>query len=31
MTEYKSAKARYKRTNWAEYNVALKAQGSLTI
>lgn len=31
MTEAKSAKARYKTTNWADYNAALKARGSLTI
>jgi hypothetical protein len=31
MTEPKDAKARYKTTNWAEYNAALKARGSLTI
>ena len=31
MTEPKSAKARYKTTNWAAYNGALKARGSLTI
>lgn len=31
MTEGKSAKARYKTTNWAAYNAALKARGSLTI
>ena len=27
----KDGKARYKTTNWAEYNAALKARGSLTI
>ena len=31
MTQPKSAKARYKTTNWAAYNAALKARGSLTI
>lgn len=31
MTEPKGAKARYKTTNWAAYNAALKARGSLTI
>ena len=31
MTEPKDAKPRYKTTNWAEYNAALKARGSLTI
>jgi hypothetical protein len=31
MTEPKDAKPRYKITNWAEYNAALKARGSLTI
>jgi hypothetical protein len=31
MTEYKGTKPRYKTTNWAEYNAALKARGSLTI
>ena len=31
MTEPKGAKPRYKTTNWAEYNAALKARGSLTI
>lgn len=31
MTESKGAKARYKTTNWAEYNDALRARGSLTI
>ncbi|MEF9995849.1 MAG: IS5 family transposase, partial [Burkholderiaceae bacterium] len=31
MTESKSAKARYKTTNWAAYNAALKARGALTI
>lgn len=31
MTEPKGAKGRYKTTNWAEYNAALKARGSLTI
>lgn len=31
MSEPKSAKARYKTTNWAAYNAALKARGSLTI
>lgn len=31
MTEAKGAKARYKTTNWAAYNAALKARGSLTI
>lgn len=31
MTEPKSAKVRYKTTNWAAYNAALKARGSLTI
>ena len=31
MSEAKRAKPRYKTTNWAEYNAALKARGSLTI
>lgn len=31
MTEPKGAKQRYKTINWAEYNAALKARGSLTI
>lgn len=31
MSEPKRSKARYKTTNWAEYNAALKARGSLTI
>ncbi len=31
MTEPKSAKTRYKTTNWAAYNAALKARRSLTI
>ena len=31
MTEPKGAKTRYKTTNWAAYNAALKARGSLTI
>lgn len=31
MTEPKGAKPRYKTTNWAAYNAALKARGSLTI
>jgi hypothetical protein len=31
MTETKRAKARYKTTNWAAYNAALKPRGSLTI
>ena len=31
MSETKSAKPRYKTTNWAAYNAALKARGSLTI
>ncbi len=31
MTETKGAKARYKTTNWAAYNAALKSRGSLTI
>ena len=31
MTDSKSAKTRYKTTNWAAYNAALKARGSLTI
>lgn len=31
MSERKGAKARYKTTNWAAYNAALKARGSLTI
>ena len=31
MTEPKGFKARYKTTNWAAYNAALKARGSLTI
>lgn len=31
MTEPKGVKARYKTTNWAAYNAALKARGSLTI
>jgi hypothetical protein len=31
MIEPKDAKPRYKTTNWAEYNAALKARGSLTI
>ena len=31
MSESKRAKPRYKTTNWAEYNAALKAQGSRTI
>ena len=31
MTEPKGAKARYKTTNLAEYNAALKARGSLTV
>src|SRR5574343_1187272 len=31
MSEPKGSKARYKTTNWAEYNAALKARGSLTI
>jgi hypothetical protein len=31
MTEPKDAKPRDKTTNWAEYNAALKARGSLTI
>ena len=29
MSESKSAKPRYKTTNWAAYNAALKARGSL--
>jgi hypothetical protein len=31
MIESKGAKVRYKTANWAEYNAALKARGSLTI
>jgi hypothetical protein len=31
MIEPKGAKVRYKTTNWAEYNAALKARGSLTV
>ena len=31
MSEAKRAKPRYKTTNWADYNAALKARGSLTI
>ena len=31
MSEPKSLKARYKTTNWAEYNAAIKARESLTI
>jgi hypothetical protein len=31
MTAPKGAKTRYKTTNWATYNAALKARGSLTI
>ena len=31
MIEPKGIKARYKTTNWAAYNAALKARGSLTI
>ena len=31
MSESKSAKPRYKTTNWAAYNAALKARGALTI
>jgi hypothetical protein len=31
MIEPKGVKARYKTTNWAAYNAALKARGSLTI
>ena len=31
MTEAKSTKKRYKTTNWAAYNAALKARGSLTV
>ena len=31
MSETKRAKPRYKTTNWAAYNAALKARGSLTI
>ncbi len=31
MSEAKGAKDRYKTTNWAAYNAALKARGSLTI
>ncbi len=31
MTDPKDAKPRHKTTNWAEYNAALKARGSLTI
>lgn len=31
MTEPRQPKARYKTTNWTEYNAALKARGSLTI
>ena len=31
MIEPKGANARYKTTNWAAYNAALKARGSLTI
>ena len=31
MREAKRAKPRYKTTNWAAYNAALKARGSLTI
>ena len=31
MSEPKGSKARYKTTNWAEYNAALKARGSMTI
>lgn len=31
MTKPKGAKMRYKTTNWAAYNAALKARGSLTI
>lgn len=31
MTKPKSAKVRYKTTNWAAYNAALKTRGSLTI
>jgi hypothetical protein len=31
MTAPKGAKTRYKTTNWATYNAALKARGSMTI
>ena len=31
MSESKGARGRYKTTNWAAYNAALKARGSLTI
>jgi len=31
VTEPKGTKARYKTTNWAEYNAAHKARGSLTV
>ncbi|WP_462388148.1 IS5 family transposase [Acidovorax sp. Q11] len=31
MSEPQGSKARYKTTNWTEYNAALKARGSLTI
>ena len=31
MAAPKGAKTRYKTTNWATYNAALKARGSLTI
>ena len=31
MTEAKPSKLRYKTTNWADYNAALKARGSLSI
>ena len=31
MTEPKGVKSRYKTTHWAEYNVALKSRGALTI
>lgn len=31
MSEPKGSKARYKTINWAAYNAALKARGSLTI
>lgn len=31
MSEAKGVRGRYKTTNWAAYNAALKARGSLTI
>ncbi len=31
MSEGKRPRGRYKTTNWADYNAALKARGSLTV